>query len=254
MFTNFDNFNSRITEHSTVFYPELRAGNTGCGYTFENFVLKKYEDNKREADFDGIEAKTTLKASAPIRLNTSGLSYTKKELLNYYGAYHPAKERVQWYPSVMKVGKITNIGNNFSTLGGTLTMTECGIQAHIVERSTNEVVRTIGEWKNEEFEEYIDNKLVNLALVRAEKSTKEGMNFYRYNSATYFADLNIDHVRDAFQRNLIGLEIRMQEKHDHGSAFTTSTARAKKIYPRWRNVKWINGEMTVIKEGTNPSP
>lgn len=218
MIQSFEYIKEVIQRHSKTFFPQTRGGNTAVGHTLETSLFHKTEDNKAKADIGDAELKaSTGKGSKRVRLATYNCG-AEKSLLLEYGQMNKANTKRQFYP-LFTMGKEKKFGN----LSAGLQMDYDRLQVCFNDRP-------VGYWEIDIISGMITNKLRNIAVVEAEKKIVGGVAHFRYNAVNFFSGLCIPSVISGIENGLIKVEFRINDEHDHGTSFNTTTKAMKDLY------------------------
>ena len=208
-----------LRDHSKTFFPATRLGPTAVGHTLETSVFKKAEDNLKTADIVDTELKgKTGKGSRRVRLGTSNCGL-EQQLLESYGKLNSAQTKRQFYP-LLTMGKPRTLAP--------ATVCDLVFDDELLGLSVNGSV--IGGWGMDALSEMIHHKLRKIAIVEAEKKIVEGRPHFRYTAVDFYSGLCIPSIVGAIEQGLIKVEFRINEEHDHGTSFNTTTKAMRSFY------------------------
>ncbi|OHD55849.1 MAG: hypothetical protein A2Y33_14555 [Spirochaetes bacterium GWF1_51_8] len=209
------------------FFPSLRKGDTGIGYTFES-EMGLQETNIAIPDIGGrFEIKTTRKKSANLitlfTFNKAVWKVSQKDVIDRFG-YKDEKGRPALYNTVF------NNQNNSSNLS-------IGIDRIKNTISLYETDTCLAEWDLFVLVGKFSTKLSRVLLVIAESEMRENREHFFYNEAYLLLEPETRKFIEAFERSLVGIDIRMHLKENgavrnHGTGFRCREYDLKNLYQK----------------------
>lgn len=220
-----------------------RHGDQCLGNTFEDLVGVK-ENNKKEADFYGIELKTHRSlTSSMVSLFSKAPSYPKGVNRYLRETYGVIEEK-----SGKQVLNTTIGGNKFNThRGGHRFKVEIDRSSNkmwlVIENMlTDEIVddKTHGKnihWDFSVLSLALEKKLKKIAIVYGEEKNENGKHFVKYTKMLLLQDLALEKMLTAIESGELMIDIRLGvyasgknkgKTHDHGTAFRIKLDRLLK--------------------------
>ncbi len=219
------------------FIKSNRAGNTGIGKTFEDY-LGVQENNLKDPDFEGFEVKskrtlsnslTTLITQSPT--SPRGINSILRERFGYEVEDVNHKE----LRTTPKYGGFNTCRSGFGF--GIVINEECErIELHIKKLETEEIEMNNIYWSFDNLKDAINTKLTNLFLVKASKQDLDDGEYFHYTEATvYFGGGDFDKFLRFIKEEKIKIDIRLGsyesgEPHDHGTAFRIDVKHLFELY------------------------
>jgi hypothetical protein len=222
---------------SLGFIKSNRAGNTGIGKTFEDY-LGVEENNLKDPDFEGFEVKskrtlsnslTTLITQSPT--SPRGINAVLRKRFGYEteGIVHKELRTTPNY------GRYNNCKDSF---GFKLEINErCErVGLHIKNLKTEDIEMDNIYWSFDNLRDAINVKLTNLFLVKASKRDLDDGEYFRFEEATvYFGGGDFDKFLSFIREGKIKVDIRLGsyengEPHDHGTAFRINAKHLSELY------------------------
>lgn len=225
-----------------------RSHNTGIGKTFED-LLGTLENNKKEADFEGIEVKSQRQAAAScITLFTKSPTFPKAVnsiLRDKYGTV------VDPQNPIIKKLHTSMFGNRFNTYKGVY-----GFQLK-VDKDKREVLIVVKDlktdlilssdigWSFAELEQ-ASNKINTLFVVWADKKMVDGIEYFHYTKAKIHHNFILEKFITAIEEGGIMVDIRIGtyksgpsegKPHDHGTGFRVKKEFLKNLYEECEEVE-----------------
>ena len=183
----------------------LRSGDTGIGYTFEELVGIK-ENNDQNADFKGIEIKCKsqkqgCRASSKTNLFQLAPTWTRKikgiERLRSIGRADETGRHSCY-------SQVTTTPNN---LGLCLETWPAPLDIDLLQRSDK-----LGFWTRSRLRERLAMKHSRAAFIKAETRSYRGVAQYRYNEFVYCEQPDIERFVDMVSARKIVFEFTMSER------------------------------------------
>ncbi len=183
----------------------LRKGNTGVGFTFET-LFGLDETNIPIPDIGGrVEIKTTRKDSTSLvtlfTFNRSVWQKSQKEIIEQYG-YQDEKGR--------QALKSTIFLNRPNSLGLSLSIDE---RKNIICLRGPEK-ELLAEWDVFVLVGKFSSKMSRLLFVLADRRTRDGQEEFHYNEAYLLTEPNPRNFLEAFNKSLVGIDLRMHLKEN----------------------------------------
>jgi len=200
----------------------LRKGTTGVGYTFES-IFGVAENNIPVADIGGrVEIKTVRKDSSSLitlfTFNKSVWKVSQREIIERYG-YIDNKGRLALKNTLF-------VGRDISQ-GLTLYVDWHLNTVDLVDVQTEEV---LAEWDVYVIVGKFMTKMSRLLFVLADRKTEDGVEYFHYNEAYLLSEPDSRAFLEAFEKGIIGIDLRMHIK-ENGSVRNRGTAfRVKEVY------------------------
>ena len=204
----------------------LRSGSTGVGYTFET-LLGIEENNVSGPDFMGIELKCFhLKKSGsktdmdlflkePVWIDGTK---KKNERLAIYGYYDAEKQRQSLYSSVKIKENSHGLRLSVDRVNECLLIEYYGVP---VARYDNNILHAS-----------LQKKLKEAAYIGAIRRGKGEKEEFQYQTLTYYTNYSIKEFFSLIENGDVWLELRMHDKHNHGTQFRIWDNKLTDLYAR----------------------
>lgn len=235
----------RIKQLGYVENTRPKNNDGGIGNTFED-LLGVEENNKKEADFEGIEIKSQRYFSGSfISLFTKSPDYPKKAnsyLRETYGEVrdesHPEKKKL--YASIF--------GNKYSEVYSKYKMKlNVNREAQKIEleiRDLEDNVLDIVTWDFETIQK-ASEKLKDLCLVFAEEKKENDVKYCHFIKANIYYNFDFNNLLDEIEKGNIQFDIRIGvynsgknygKTHDHGSGFRIKRENFRNLYSSYEEI------------------
>lgn len=218
-----------------------RPHNTGVGKTFEDLLGKK-EDNKKEADFEGIEVKSQREAaSSYITLFTKSPSFpvgANAILRDNYGA------EVGGTDGIIRKLHTSVFGNKYNSYrelyGFKLNVNESQklVSFLIKDLRTDALISDAIGWNFADIEKAAA-KTNTLFVVWADKKTQNGVEYFHYTKAMIYHGFIMKNFVKAMVDGRIMVDLRIGtyksgknvgKTHDHGTGFRVKREFLKELF------------------------
>jgi hypothetical protein len=181
--------------------PTRRTGDTGIGYTFESLVGVE-ENNSQDADFNGIELKTSLLRNA------------RAGKINLFQAAPTWLQRQTGIGRLRRVGQMDPNGryscySQVTTQQNNLGLSLATQPSEILLRKDAE---SLGVWEHSRLAARLAQKHSRAAFVKARSRTNNGMVEYQYCELVYCERPDIRRFVDMVEANRIVFEFTMTER------------------------------------------
>lgn len=219
------------------FIKSNRAGNTGVGKTFEDYLGVK-ENNLKDPDFEGFEVKakrilsnslTTWFTQNPT--SPQGINVILRERFGYKVAGINHKE-LHTTPNYNRYNTCKD------AFGFKLIINEdCErLELHIKNLKTDVIEISNIYWSFDNLRNAINKKLTNLFLVKASKKELDDGEYFHYTEATvYFGGGDFDKFLRFIKEGKLKVDIRLgtdkkKKPHDHGTGFRIDAKHLFELY------------------------
>ena len=221
------------------FIPSKRNGSTGVGYTFECLINKK-EDSNPCPDYKSVEIKT--------------LRYNSKQKIHLFSASpdgdceFPIKnvlDKLGYKRNGIKKCYISVYANKSILLGYYKTV-KLQIdykkeKIHLVAfDSFGQDMRLNTSWSFNKLKEKIENKIKNIAIIKAQNKFKNGQEFFYYSRITFYKIKGFNSFIELLEKGIIKLTIKVSEKPDkhlanHGVDFSIEIKDIELLFDKIKN-------------------
>jgi hypothetical protein len=209
----------KIQSFNDVYFPTVAKnnGSAGQGDTCEKHVFGIERNNNQGADYRGCELKTTTGRSLTLRPFTMK-GGQENYIRDNWGVW--SKDGHLCFNRSFKVGVTKTIasrnGKNTNT-SLVVRLTPEGTPDALVLLFDEEEV---GVWDVAEIARLAIDKMPHLCVIKADKKSY-GIDCYRYQSFTFYADLIVDAFMQQLYEGKIVIEFRNRKK-DYGTCFKIS--------------------------------
>lgn len=218
-------------------HPKNKDG--GIGNTFEG-LLGVAENNKKEADFEGIEIKSqrylsdsfiSLFTKSPDYPNGAN-SYLREKYGEVRDENHPEKKKL--YASIF--------GNKYSEVYSKYKMKlNVNREAQKIELEIRDLADNILDIVTWNFEtvKKASSKLKDLCLVFAEEKKENDVKYCHFTKANIYYNFDFNNLLDEIEKGNIQFDIRIGvynsgkyygKTHDHGSGFRIKRKNVINLY------------------------
>lgn len=218
----------------------MRGGPTGIGYTFES-LLGKCEDSLPIPDFDNIEIKThRSKSKSYINLfnyNPIGSSsYELKRIFEKYGYLSVRnRERRVLYCSVYS-DYIVDVGLNYK-FSLRIDYDMGRVYLLIFDRLGNFIEKE-SYWDFDTLRDKIYSKMKVLAYIEADSMYKNGVEYFKYKTITFYRIKGFDTFIDLLRKGKICVNFKVSGYSDeqlglidsHGVSFCIKSSNLNLLY------------------------
>ncbi|MBA2619709.1 MAG: MvaI/BcnI restriction endonuclease family protein [Acidobacteria bacterium] len=229
---------------SLGFIKSNRAGNTGIGKTFEDYLGVK-ENNLKDPDFEGFEVKSKRSLSSSLTTwftqnptSPKGINAILRERFGYrvQGINHNELHTTPNY------GKYNSVKGLF---GFKVEINEeCEhLELHIKNLKTNAIEMNNIYWSFDNLRDAINAKLTDLFLVKASKIDLDDGEHFHYTEATvYFGGSDFDKFLRFVREEKIKVDVRLgtdkkHKPHDHGTGFRIDNKHLSELYSKTVEIK-----------------
>jgi len=231
---------NKLKEYKGVWVESARSNDTGIGYTFEEKILEKVEDNLACSDLAELEIKSQrMDSSSKMTLFTKAPVYPLRAN-TYIRDNFGVDDEV--YPS--KIIHTSFFGNKIShyknEYGFKLEANdnEQKLYLRIFDRENN-IIDTEIYWTYMVLNNILGQKIHNIGFVEAKTKKENSNEYFMYKKLTILMNPSIKNFIENINNGTIQFDIRIGvyrsgknkgKQHDHGSGFRISKKDFSKLF------------------------
>jgi len=231
---------NKLKEYKGVWVKSARTHDTGIGYTFEEKILEKVEDNLSYPDLAELEIKSQrMNSSSKMTLFTKSPVYPLRAN-TYIRDNFGVDDEV--YPS--KIIHTSFFGNRISHYkdgyGFKLESNDNDQKLYLrVFDRENNVIDTEIYWTYPVLNDILNQKIHNVGFVEAKTKKEDGNEYFMYKKLTILMNPSIENFIKNINDGTIQFDIRIGiyrsgknkgKPHDHGSGFRISKKDFSKLF------------------------
>lgn len=217
----------------------LRKGTTGIGYTFETLIGKP-EESFPIADFEGIEIKVKRRYSKGkitlFNATPDNEVFATKRIYNQYSVCNKNFRYNKTFMINVNAKNMTKYGYHKFKLEIDYENKKIVLNIYNLEEK---LIENKVSWSFELIEEKINNKIKNLAIVKADIKKEDNKTYYRYYNINFYEIKGLETFIKLIEENIITITFKISvyltgkkygEMNNHGIGFDINEKNINDLY------------------------